>query len=174
MNYPMIILAAAKVAKVSGALLLAICTHESGLNNVFVPHDGGSPSIGICQIKQATAEMVGLNYTQTDLMDPTKNARAAARYLKFQQERYDGDLVKMVASYNAGKYNESKKAIGCPKNLKYVKSVQSKLNNDLQHTLACGDEIKKEVKICIWYGRFSEPQCFFPKNKGELIEKTSQ
>ena len=54
-----IILAAAKSISVPGALLLAICTHESGLKNVTVQQDGGSPSYGVCMVKDGTARMVG-------------------------------------------------------------------------------------------------------------------
>lgn len=137
MTFEAIILAAAKAAKVSGALLLAICTHESGLNNVMVPHDNGSPSYGICQIKYDTANLMGFKGKEKDLMIPKVNAKWAAVYLKYQEERYDGNWCKIAAAYNAGKYNESKKKPGCPRNLAYVRNVQKKLDEDLQSKMAC-------------------------------------
>lgn len=145
MSFTSIILLAAKKAGVSGALLLAICTHESGLRNVLVPHDGGSPSYGICQVKYDTAKMIGFSGKEKDLMDPAINAKWAAEYLKFQKERYDGNWMKSTAAYNSGTYNESKKIPGCPRNLRYIKHVQKKLDEDLQHKLECGKEVEDEI-----------------------------
>lgn len=138
MTYTAIILAAAKAAKISGSLLIAVCTHESGLTNVLVPHDGGSPTYGVCQVKEATAKMFGYKGDGKGLMNPKTNARFAALYLKYQIERYGDDWVKVVAAYNAGSYNESKKKPGCPKNLKYVRLVQKKMEQGLQYKLSCG------------------------------------
>lgn len=138
MPYVTIILLAAKKAGVSGALLLAICSHESNLINVEVPHDGGSPSYGICQVKLGTAQMLGYTGTGKGLMDPKENAKWAANYVKWQKERYDYDWCKVTAAYNAGTYNESKVLPGYPRNLKYVRKVQKRLEIDLQSKLSCG------------------------------------
>ena len=143
MSYISMIVLAAKKAKVSGALLLAICTHESGLTNTLVPHDGGSPTYGVCQVKYDTAKMLGFTGKPKDLMTPEINIKWAAQYLKYQHERYDGDWCKTVAAYNAGTYNESKKAPGKPRNLKYVRNVQRKLAESLQDKLSC-DIVKDE------------------------------
>lgn len=138
MTYSAIILAAAKAAKVSGALLLAICTQESGLTNAYVLHDGGSPSIGVCQMKYETAKMVGFKGRPKDLMDVAINARFAAKYLAYQQVRYGDDWHKLAAAYNAGSYNPSKIKPGCPRNLKYVVAVKSKLDDEYHTRMACG------------------------------------
>lgn len=137
MNYVSIILLAAKKAGVNGSLLLAICTHESGLNNVLVPHDGGSPTYGICQIKYDTAKMIGFTGQAKELMVPATNAKWAAEYLKFQKNRYDGDWMKSTAAYNSGTYNPSLKMIGCPRNLQYIRYVQKKLDDSLKSKLEC-------------------------------------
>lgn len=139
MTISTIILAAAKAVGVPGALLLAICTHESNLENVIVADDGGSPSIGVCQMKQATAESMGFVGTQTDLLKPKTNAKYAAKYLKKQLDRYDGDWCKATAAYNSGTYNPSKKAPGKPRNLKYIKSVVLKLDDKHKDYLICGE-----------------------------------
>lgn len=133
-----IILSAAKAAKVSGALLLAICTTESHLKNVKVPHDGGSPSYGICQIKYDTAKMLGFKGKPDDLMIPTINAEYAAKYLAYQVSRYGSDnWCVLSASYNAGSFNESTTHIGHPRNLKYVKKVRDHLDPLLHHRMVC-------------------------------------
>jgi soluble lytic murein transglycosylase-like protein len=138
MTYSTIILAAAKAAKVSGALLLAICTQESNLTNAYVLHDGGSPSIGVCQLKYETAKMVGFKGKPNQLMDVGTNAKFAAKYLAFQQERYGDDWHKLAAAYNAGSYIPSNKVIGCPRNLLYVKAVKDKLDDEFHVRMVCG------------------------------------
>ena len=140
MTYAMIILSAAKAAKVSGALLLAICTHETNLTTIVVQNDGNSPSYGICQIKYATAQMVGFKGKARELIDPNANAKWAARYLSYQLKRYSGDYCKATAAYNAGTYNPSKKLLGKPRNFRYVKKVTLHLENDYKELLACGLE----------------------------------
>lgn len=137
-----IILNAAKIAHVSGVLLLAICTHESGgFTNNYNPNDKGTPSIGSCQVKEATANFLGFKGNPKKLMNPKINARYAAKYLAYQQTRYgEDDWVKLTASYNAGSYKTGRIA-GCPRNLKYVKLVQKKLSDDYKSRLSCGKDI---------------------------------
>ena len=137
MTFEAIILSAAKLYKVSGPLLLAICTHESALKNVMVPHDGGSPTYGICQVKLGTAQMLGYKGDGEGLMVPKENAKWAAKYLAYQKNRYDRDWCKVTAAYNAGTYFESSKSPGYPTNLKYVRKVQNKLDEDLKDKLSC-------------------------------------
>lgn len=136
MNFIQIVLSAAKSVKISGAILVAICSHESGLTNTITPHDGGSPSIGICQVKHDTAVMLGYQGKPEGLMDPKTNAKYAAIYLKFQYDRYQ-NWCKAIAAYNAGRYNESSREPGHPKNLKYVLNVGKKLNKNFQKTISC-------------------------------------
>lgn len=146
MDFSTIILAAAKAAKVSGELLLAICMTESNLKNVFVPHDGGSPTYGICQVKYTTAQMIGYKGDAKGLMNPATNAKWAAEYLRFQKLRYESDWCKAVAAYNSGTYSESTISPGYPKNLKYVKKVQSYIDDHLQYKLTCVKN-KKITKV---------------------------
>lgn len=142
MTYSAIILAAAKAMKVSGVLLLAICSYETNLTNVTVYHDGKSPSYGICQVKFETATTVlGFKGKAEDLVNPKTNAKWAAKYLAYQESRYgDTDWCKIVAAYNAGSYNESRKIPGKPRNLKYVRRVQKRLPEEFQSMLSCEKE----------------------------------
>lgn len=141
-----IILNAAKLFHIHGALLIALCAHESnGFTKNYVPMDHGSPSFGSCQIKFSTAKMLNFHGKPKDLMDPRVNAKYAASYLKYQQNRYGDNWVKIVASYNSGSYNPSNKVPGCPRNLKYVRSVQKRLPENLKYKLDCGNiEIAEE------------------------------
>lgn len=143
-SYISIIIAAAKKAQVSTAILLALCTHESSLQNVKVHEDGGSPTFGICQVKHETAKMLGYTGKDDGLMDPQTNAKWASLYLKWQLNRYEGSYCKAVSAYNMGSYSESKKKPGYPKNLRYVMSVQSKLTKESLSELSCDNSLKKE------------------------------
>ena len=130
------LLSAAKIAHVSGTLLVAICSHESmdfQLN--YVAHDMGSPSFGVCQLKEFSARQMGFKGVASDLNKPEINAHYAALYLSYQQKRYGEDWLLLVGAYNAGSYlpNED----GCPKNMKYIRLVQEKLPEDLKPRLDC-------------------------------------
>lgn len=138
-----IILNAAKAAKVSGVLLLAICSHESAnftLN--YAPHDHGSPSYGSCQVKADTAWALGFSGKVEDLNKPEVNAKYAALYLAYQQDRYEKEYgenwVVLTAAYNAGTYHPSSKVVGCPKNLKYINFVKNHLPEEYKNKLTCG------------------------------------
>jgi soluble lytic murein transglycosylase-like protein len=134
-----IILSAAKMVGVSGSLLVALCSHESAnFTKNYVPYDNGSPSYGSCQLKYFTVLQLGFHGLPMDLMSPKVNAKYAALYLKYQQDRYGQDWVKLASAYNAGSYFESRKNPGCPINWNYVKKVKEKLPLDLQNRLQCG------------------------------------
>lgn len=138
MDYASLILATAKTVKVSGPLLLAICSWESNLKNVTIEDDMGTPSYGVCQVKMATAEWMGYQGEPDGLRDPETNVYWAARFLKFQQDRYtDKDWCKLTAAYNAGSFIESRRHPGKPVNRKYVKLVQSKIEPEFKERLSC-------------------------------------
>ncbi len=137
MTITTLILSVAKQVGISGQLLLAVCTTESNLNpNAYVYEDGNSPSIGLCQMKKSTARMFNASVTEKDLLDPKKNVYYSALYLKYQQKRYGDSWVKMVASFNSGSYNASR-IPGCPRNLRYVRMVQSKLSPEYRYKMEC-------------------------------------
>lgn len=119
---------AAKANDVPVRLLTAICKVESNLKPHAVNNlePKGGPARGICQVQVGTAEMFGFKATATvynehftkrgkrivtirtidrtsDLYNPYLNAFYAAKYLRKQLERYNGDWVLAVSAYNAGK-----------------------------------------------------------------------
>ncbi len=132
------ILSAAKAVGVSGTLLLAICSHESGgFKYDYAPMDMGTPSYGFCQLKANTAFQLGFHNLPIALIDPKTNSKYSALYLKYQQSRYGDNWLMMTSAYNSGTYNPGK-IPGCPKNIGYVKLVQQKLPVNLQNRLDCG------------------------------------
>lgn len=141
MDVVTIILNAAKAVKVSGILLVAICSHESSRFTVnYSPNDKGTPSYGVCQIKEDSARQVGFTGKAEDLNKPKTNALYAAKYLKYEQDRYgENDWCILTAAYNGGSYLESKKNPGYPSNLGYVRLVQKHLPDDFKDRLSCGN-----------------------------------
>lgn len=140
MIYENLIALAAQKVGVPVSLLMAICSHESGgLKNVYVANDAGTPSHGICQVKSDTAKMFGYKGTKDELMLPKNNIKVAAKYLKYQLDRYDNDWCKAAAAYNAGTYFTSKKNPGKPTNYGYIKKVRKYLEEKLHEHLECNE-----------------------------------
>lgn len=105
-------------------LLQAICWVESSHR----PHvtnwdDNGSASVGLCQLKLATAQWMGFTGDFNALYKGETNARWAARFIKFQLKRYNDDWYKTIAAYNAGTAIFSKKNPGKLINEGYVDKV---------------------------------------------------
>jgi Transglycosylase SLT domain len=84
-------------------LLSSLCFVESKHDVSAIHHDdGGTDSIGICQIKFKTAQSLGFKGSAKDLLDPQVNTYYAAKYLQHQLSRYHGDTTKAVIAYNMG------------------------------------------------------------------------
>lgn len=84
-------------------LLESLCMVESN-HNIAAVHkdDGDADSLGICQIKLATARELGFKGTAKQLMKPDININYAAKYLDFQRRRYHGSITKAIIAYNKG------------------------------------------------------------------------
>ena len=67
---------------------------ESGFDPAAVSPKG---AIGVMQLMPATAKALG-----ADANDPQQNIDAGARLLRELLLKYDGDVVKALAAYNAG------------------------------------------------------------------------
>ncbi len=87
-------------------VLSAICWVESSHRAHVINYaDGRGDSLGLCQVKLSTARWMGFKGTREQLIrDPKANATYAAKYLKYQLKRYNGDLHKAIAAYNVGHY----------------------------------------------------------------------
>lgn len=105
------------------SLLSSVCYVESRHKvRAINRDDNGSPSLGVCQVKEKTARIMGYRGTAKRLwQDPNVNIYYAGKYLKFQMNRYYCDIYKSVAAYNAGSYREA--ATGVSINHKYVNRV---------------------------------------------------
>ncbi len=79
------------------ALLAAVVRAESAFDPRAVSHKGAQ---GLMQLMPATARRFGLS--AAEVFEPAKNIDAGARYLSLLSRRFDGDLARVLAAYNAG------------------------------------------------------------------------
>lgn len=83
--------------KVDPALVKAVISTESGWNPRAVSRKG---AVGLMQLIPETAERYGVG----NLFDPAQNVEGGTTYLKWLLDRYNGDLPKTLAAYNAGEH----------------------------------------------------------------------
>jgi soluble lytic murein transglycosylase-like protein len=61
----------------------------------------GAGAIGLMQLVPRTGRWMGAR----DLTNPAQNIAAGAKYLKYLNDRFDGNETKVIAAYNAGEGN---------------------------------------------------------------------
>jgi hypothetical protein len=61
----------------------------------------GAGAVGLMQLVPRTGRWMGAR----DLTNPAQNIAAGAKYLKYLNERFDGNETKVIAAYNAGEGN---------------------------------------------------------------------
>ena len=83
----------AKRNHLSPALVEAVAWRESGLRQDAVSSKG---ALGVMQLMPSTARALGVDPTST-----ADNIRGGVAYLGQLMRRYDGDVVKSLAAYNA-------------------------------------------------------------------------
>jgi len=86
---------AAERHKLDPALVKAVIEAESNWNPGAVSSKGAQ---GLMQLVPGTAESLGVE----DAFDPEQNLDGGVRHLRTLLEKYDGDLEKALAAYNAG------------------------------------------------------------------------
>ena len=106
-------------------MLSAICYTESKhIPNRVHRDDGGSSSLGICQIKLSTARSMGYKGTAQGLIDkPATNIYFAGQYLRYQLFRYNHNWFKAIAAYNSGSLKLDNH--GKIRNQRYVNQVMA-------------------------------------------------
>ena len=107
----------------SPSLLEALVWQESRWNENAVSPVGAQ---GLAQLMPGTARYLGVNP-----QDPFANLEGGARYLREQLDRFDGDLEKALAAYNAGP-GRVERAGGIPnirETKQYVAAIMGRLAN---------------------------------------------
>lgn len=86
---------AAERHKLDPALVKAVINTESGWNPRAISSKG---AVGLMQLIPATAQRYGVG----NALDPAQNVEGGTKYLRSLLDRYNGDLTKSLAAYNAG------------------------------------------------------------------------
>lgn len=109
---------AAQRHQVDPALVKAVISTESGWNPYAVSRKG---AMGLMQLIPATAERFGVG----NPYDPAQNVEGGTMYLKSLLDRYNGDLTKTLAAYNAGEraVDQSNGVPWYPETRHYVRKV---------------------------------------------------
>jgi soluble lytic murein transglycosylase-like protein len=116
---------------VDPALVAAVVETESRF------HKGARSPVGargLMQLMPRTGRWLGAR----NLYDPAQNVDAGVKYLKYLQGRFDGNLSKAIAAYNAGEGNV-KRYGGVPpfsETRSYVKKVMSRYEQRTQQLKA--------------------------------------
>lgn len=107
----------------SPALIEALVWQESRWRSNAISPVGAR---GLAQLMPGTARQMGV-----DAGDPFANLEGGARYLREQLDRFDGDLEKALAAYNAGPGRVTA-ANGIPRireTQQYVAAIMGRLSN---------------------------------------------
>lgn len=130
---------------VDPALVAAVIEQESRFKSRARSHVGAK---GLMQLMPRTGRWMGAR----DLYDPEQNVDAGVKYIKYLHKRFDGNLKKTLAAYNAGEGNV-KRYGGIPpfrETQTYVKKVMK--NYDRR-----SKQLKKfEEERIVGSGRLSE------------------
>ncbi len=110
--------------KVDPALIRAVIEAESNWHLGATSRKGAQ---GLMQLMPGTAQQLGVN----NAYDPRQNIEAGVRYLRALLEKYDGDLDKALAAYNAGE-GAVERAGGVP-NIPETRAYVQKVTDNYYH-----------------------------------------
>lgn len=110
---------------ISPRLLETLIWQESRGNPAAVSRAG---AVGLTQLMPATARQLGV-----DPRDPSQNIAGGAAYLRQQLNRFNGDIEKALAAYNAGpgRVSAAGGVPAIPETKAYVRSIVTKLSANL-------------------------------------------
>lgn len=139
--YDPIIEEAGKTHNVDPHLIRAVIKNESaGRPRVLGPRRRGRRAMGLMQLQSRTAKSVGV----TDPMDPKQNIMGGTKYIRQMLDRYDNNIPKALAAYNAGPGRVPKEAMGLPKLPKETERYVSNVIMDYDTRRGAGKNVTTE------------------------------
>ena len=113
---------------ISPALLEAVVWQESRWHSEARSSKGAH---GLAQLMPGTAREMGV-----DIANPLSNLEGGARYLKIQLDRFDGDIEKALAAYNAGpsRVLSAGGVPQIPETKAYVSAIMSRLAESVRRS----------------------------------------
>jgi len=104
------------------SLIKAVIKQESGFNDQAVSKKG---AMGLMQLMPETAAVLGVK----NPFDIEENISGGSRYLRELINKYDGDLIKALAAYNAGPDRVKDKIPNIDETKQFIESVMDIYNN---------------------------------------------
>jgi soluble lytic murein transglycosylase len=99
-------------------LINAVITAESAFDSRAISHKG---AMGLMQLMPGTAKDMGVR----NPFNPEENIEGGTRYLKYLIEKYDGDLTRDLAAYNAGPKRVETSSSLPRETKKYIRKIYS-------------------------------------------------
>jgi soluble lytic murein transglycosylase-like protein len=119
-----VIAESAKEYNLPPELVKAVISVESNYNPSAVSEKG---AVGLMQLMPETAREMFVE----DPYDPVQNIQGGTRYLRVLVNRFNGDLIKVLAAYNAGPDAVDRCSVNCvvgvppiPETIDYVRLVR--------------------------------------------------
>jgi soluble lytic murein transglycosylase-like protein len=119
----------AKKHNVDPALIRAVIAAESGYNPAATSRKGAQ---GLMQLMPGTAQQLGVH----DAYNAKQNLDAGVRYLRALLDKYNGDLDKALAAYNAGE-GAVERAGGVP-NIRETRDYVRRVTDRYYHSDSMG------------------------------------
>lgn len=145
------------------AMVLSVIQQESGFKKEATSHCGAA---GMMQLMPETAQELGVK----DRYDVRQNIDGGCKYLREMLNRFDGDVDKALAAYNAGPGNVEKYG-GIPpfeETQNYVASIKSHMGE----LGAAGDSRLAAFSILDQIDLAVLPELF--KTKNRAVEKSAE
>lgn len=139
-KYEKQIMSASEKYDIPADLLASMIRQESSGQADAVSPKGAQ---GLMQIMPETAKELGVS----DPMDPNQSIEGGAKYMRQLIDRYDGDLKKALAAYNAGMGNVDKYG-GVPpfqETQEYVSNIMARLDNAGRYSNSSYDSVASTI-----------------------------